>query len=277
MSAPAVSQSQSGPLAAPRSSLAGAVRLLDYWALVYRRTWKGSAFTSFVSPLLYVVAMGVLLGGFVHADPATLDGAPSYLAFVAPGLVANQAMTTVFGEVTYPVMGMVKWNRTYFSMTATPLGVRDVVASHLAFVLFRVATGSAVFLAVLAPFGVWHSAPGTIGAFLALLLLGMAFATPIFGYSAGLRDESGFALIFRLGMIPLSLFSGTFFPIGNLPGWLHAVAKVTPLWQGVDLTRMLVLGQLRWGWAGIHVAYLLLCAVLGWMWSVRRLTARMVD
>lgn len=261
----------------PRSVVAGAARLLDYWALAYRRTWKGSAFTSFLSPLLYVVAMGVLLGGFVHADPATLEGASSYLAFVAPGLAANQAMTTVFGETTYPVMGMVKWNKTYFSMTATPLGIPDVILSHLAAVLFRVATTVAVFLLVLAPFGVWESLPGTVAAFFALLLLGMGFATPVYAYSAGLKDESAFSLVFRLGVIPLSLFSGTFFPIDDLPGWLAAIARVTPLWQGVDLTRMLVLGQVHWGWAAIHVAYLLVCAVAGWFWAVRRLTRRMVD
>ena len=76
--------------------------------------------SSFVTPLLYVLAMGVLLGGFIEGDPAKLDGATSYLAFVAPGMVAAQAMTTVFGEVTYPVMGMVKWHKTYFGMIATP-------------------------------------------------------------------------------------------------------------------------------------------------------------
>lgn len=269
--------SESTGLSAPRSTLAGAARLFDYWALAYRRTWKGSAFTSFVSPLFYALAMGVLLGGFIHADPATLEGATSYLAFVAPGLAANQAMTIVFGETTYPVMGAVKWNKTYYSMTATPLGIPDVILSHLMAVAFRVAIACGGFLVVLAPFGVWESVPGTIAAFFGLMLLGMAFATPVYAFSAGLKDESAFSVIFRLGMIPLSLFSGTFFPIGNLPGWLEDVAKVTPLWQGVDLTRMLVLGDVRWGWAAIHVAYLIALVLLGWWWAVRRLTKRMVD
>ncbi len=83
----------------------GAGRLVDYWAVVYLRTWKGSVISSFVVPLLYILAMGVLLGGFIEGDPAKLDGAPTYLAFVAPGMLAAQSMTTVFGEVTYPVMG----------------------------------------------------------------------------------------------------------------------------------------------------------------------------
>jgi lipooligosaccharide transport system permease protein len=261
---------------APRSTLDGASRLFDYWAIVYRRTWKGSAISSFVTPLFYVLAMGVLLGGFIKGDPDQLDGATSYLAFVAPGLVAAQAMTTAFGEMTYPVMGMLKWQRTYFGMTATPLRVRDVILAQLAFLTFRVATTCAVFLAVMAPFGVFASVPGVLGAFLAQLLIGLAFAAPLFGFSAGLKDESPFALVFRLGMIPLFLFSGAFFPISNLDPWLETLARITPLWHGVDLTRMLTLGEVDWSLAAIHVAYLLVCVVAGWLWAVRRLSRRMV-
>src|SRR3954452_13817933 len=90
-----------------------------YWATVYKRTWKGSVVTSFVVPLLYVVAMGVLLGGFVDQSStggASLQGAPSYLAFVAPGLAAAHAMQISAGETTWPVMGCLKWHRTYYAM-----------------------------------------------------------------------------------------------------------------------------------------------------------------
>ena len=76
--------SETTPSSAPRSPFAGAVRMADYWATVYRRTWKGSVISSFVTPLLYIVAMGVFLGGFIQGDPAKLEGAHSYLAFVAP-------------------------------------------------------------------------------------------------------------------------------------------------------------------------------------------------
>lgn len=265
-----------GPGPAPHL-LAGAARLLDYWAIAYRRTWKGSVISSFVTPLLYVVAMGVLLGGFVSADPARLEGAASYLAFVVPGLLAAQAMTTVLGEVTYPVMGMVKWHKTYYAMTATSLGIPEVVLAHLGFVLFRVAASSAVFLLVMAPFGVFASWWGALLAFPVQLLVGLAFATPVYAFSAGLRNESAFALVFRLGMIPLFLFSGAFFPVANLGAAMEVLAKVTPLWHGVDLTRMLTLGQVDWSLAVVHVAYLVALGVLGWLWALRRLTRRMTD
>jgi len=262
----------------PRSGpVDGAMRLADYWAVVYRRTWKGSVITSFVVPLLYILAMGVLLGGFIEGDPEKLEGATSYLAFVAPGMLAATVMTTVFGEVTYPVMGMIKWHKTYYSMVATPLTVGDIVASTLAFVVFRVATVSAVFIAVMAPFGVFESLWGVLVAFFVQLLVGVAFATPIYALSSAMKDESAFALVFRLGMIPLFLFSGAFFPISNLSTAMEWFARVTPLWHGVDLTRMLVLGHLDAGLALVHVLYLVILTAAGWWLTVRLLTRRLVE
>ena len=93
----------------------GVARLFDYWLTVYKRTWKGSIVSSFLSPLFYVLAMGVLLGGFVHVSPARLDGATSYLAFIVPGLIAAQAMTTGVAETTYPVMGAIKWQKSFYA------------------------------------------------------------------------------------------------------------------------------------------------------------------
>lgn len=255
----------------------GAARLVDYWATVYLRTWKGSVISSFVVPLLYILAMGVLLGGFIEGDPSELEGATTYLAFVAPGMVAAQSMTTVFGEVTYPVMGMIKWQKIYFSMVATPLTVGDIVFAQLGFVMFRVATVSAVFLAVMSPFGVFTSFWGVIGAFFAQLLVGLAFATPIFALTSAMKDESAFSLVFRLGMIPLFLFSGAFFPIANLSTVMEWFARVTPLWHGVDLTRMLVLGSVDASSAFVHVLYLGVLAAMGWWLTVRLLRKRLVQ
>ena len=252
-------------------------RMVDYWAVAYRRTWKGSAISSFVVPLLYILAMGVLLGGFIKGDPDKLEGATSYLSFVAPGMLAAQSMTTVFGEVTYPVMGKIKWQRVYYGMIATPLGVPDIVFAHLGFVTFRVATVSAVFLAVMAPFGVFTSLGGVVVAFFVQLLIGLAFAAPVYALSARLPNESGFALVFRLGMIPMFLFSGAFFPVSNLDPWLAALAKVTPLWHGVDLTRMLVLGRVDGSLALVHVAYLAALALAGWVLATRILHRRLID
>ncbi|MCB0905974.1 MAG: ABC transporter permease [Nocardioidaceae bacterium] len=270
--APATSRPGSG-----LSLTQGALRQVDYWVTVYRRTWRGSVISSFVTPLFYVVAMGVLLGGFIKADPATLEGATSYLAFVVPGLVAAHAMQTAVGEVTYPVMGMIKWQKIYYSMLATPLQVPHLVAGNLLFVLFRLVTTCGVYLLMLAPFGVYATWWGPVLALGAQVLVGMAFATLVFGVTVRLRSEEGFGLIFRLGVFPLFLFSGAFFPVDNLGPALVWVARLTPLWHGVDLSRMLTLGTVDWSLAATHVVVLVALTVVGWFWSVRGLATRLAS
>ncbi len=266
--------STQAPAAPGRLTMVG--RQFDYWLTVYRRTWRGSVFTSFVTPLFYVFAMGILLGGFIDDGSADLQGASSYLAFIAPGLVAAHAMNIATGEVMWPVMGAIKWNKTYLGMVATPLSVADVVAAHFAFVLFRVATTCGVFLVVLSLFGIFESVAGVLAAFLVQLLIGMAFATPLYGFSAGLENQGGFAIVYRVMLVPLFLFSGAFFPIENLPVVMQALAVATPLWHGVDLTRMLTTGQVDGPMLAVHVSYLTVMLVVGWWWSVRRLTRRLV-
>jgi lipooligosaccharide transport system permease protein len=258
----------------------GVGRLYDYWLTVYKRTWKASVISSFASPLLYVLAMGVLLGGFVADDPAQLEGAPNYLAFVVPGLIAAHAMQTGVGETTYPVMGLFKWNKVYDSMIATPLQIRHVVTAHLGFVAFRLATTCAVFMLVLAPFGVFQSWWGPLLAFGSQVLVGMAFAALVYAFTTRIRSEASFGVLFRLGVFPLFLFSGAFFPVDNLGEVGGFIAKLTPLWHGVNLSRMFCVtptfAGVDWSMAALNATYLLVLLVLGWRWSVTGLAKRLV-
>ena len=230
------------------------MRALEHWFYSYRRTWRGTVVSSVLNPLLYLAAMGVGLGALVDRGAGRLDGG-SYLAFIAPGLLAATAMQVAAFESTYPVHGAIKWQRTYHAMLATPLGVRDVLAGHLYWIAFRIGSTCVVYLAVIAAFGVVRSAWAVL-ALPAALLTGMAFATPIVAFSASQEKDAGFSAIFRFGVIPLFLFSGTFFPISQLPGVLQPLAYLPPLWHGVDLCRGLVLGTATVGGAVVHVAYL---------------------
>jgi len=253
----------------------GILRQYDYWFTFYKRTWKGSIVTSFASPLFYVLALGVLLGGFVHVSPDKLEGATSYLAFIVPGLIAAQAMQTAVFETTYPVMSAIKWQKSFYAQLASPLEVRDLANAMLAFTLFRVGSTCGVYFLVMAPFGVFESWWGPVVAWLATMLTGMAFAVWTFAFSAHVRSEASFGLIFRLGLIPLFLFSGSFFPISNLPPGLELVARVTPLWHGVNLTRMLCLDTVDWSMAALNTAYLLAVLVPGWWVALRVLGRRL--
>ena len=172
---------------------------------------------------------------------------------------------------------MIKWHKTYYSMIATPLTVGDLVMSTLGFVMFRVGTVSAVFILVMAPFGVFTSWWGVVVAFFVQLLIGLAFATPIYALSAAMKDEMAYGLVFRLGMIPMFLFSGAFFPISNLNPVMEWLARVTPLWQGVDLTRMLVLGDVDWPIAARPRRLPRGPRRLGWWLTVRLLRRRLIE
>lgn len=231
------------------------VRALEYWFYSYRRTWRGTVVSSVLNPLLYLAAMGIGLGNLVDRGGAgRLDGG-SYLAFVAPGLLAATAMQVAAFESTYPVHGAIRWQRTYHAMLATPLGVRDVLAGHLYWIAFRIGSTGAVYLAVIAAFGVVRS-PWAVLALPAALLTGMAFAAPVVAFAASQEKDASFNAIFRFGVIPLFLFSGTFFPVSQLPDLVQPIAYLTPLWHGVDLCRGLVLGSATVPGAVVHVAYL---------------------
>ena len=232
-----------------------AVREFRYWLTNYRRTWRGSIYSSVLSPLLYLGAMGIGLGKLVNAHGTARLGGLSYLAFLAPGLLAAAAMQAGVEESTYPVLGSVKWRRTYYAATASPLRPADLFHGHLLFTTMRLAMNSAIFLAVMALFGAVAS-PWALAALPAAVLTGLAFAAPVEAWAITVAKDTSFALIFRFGMIPLFLFSGTFFPITQLPAWLRPLAYATPLWHGVALCRSLTLGTASLGGALAHVTYL---------------------
>src|SRR5208283_694859 len=175
---------------------------------------------------------------------------------------ASTAMQIGANESTFPVMAGIKWLKTYFAMLATPLGVTDVFYGHFLWICTRVATASGAFLAVMAAFGLVHSWWG-VAAFPAAVLTGAAFAAPVMAFSATRETDKSFVVLYRFGIVPLFLFSGTFFPISELPGWLQVVARFTPLYQGVSLCRGFVLGRVSpWDACG-QAAYLLVMLVGG--------------
>jgi lipooligosaccharide transport system permease protein len=238
-----------------------AVRELRYWLTNYRRTWRGSIYSSVLNPLLYLGAMGIGLGTLVDAHGTARLGGLSYLAFLAPGLLAAAAMQAAVEESTYPVLGSVKWRRTYYAAAASPLRPADLFHGHLLFTTMRLAMNSAIFLAVMAAFGAVAS-PWALAALPAAVLTGLAFAAPVEAWAITVTKDTSFALIFRFGLIPLFLFSGTFFPITQLPAWLRPLAYLTPLWHGVALCRSLTLGTASLGGALAHVAYLVAVAAV---------------
>jgi lipooligosaccharide transport system permease protein len=253
------------------------VRAFEFWMYQYRRTWRGTVVSSFLNPVLYLAALGVGLGSLVdksgHAT-SSLDGA-DYAVFLAPGLLAASAMQLAAGESTWPVLGSIKWTRTYHAMLATPLRIADVIAGHVAFVAMRLVLASTAFLAVMAVCGATQSWAAVL-AVPAAVLTGLAFSTPLFALAGWIDNNASFNYVFRFGVIPMFLFSGTFFPITQLPQWMQWIAYVTPLWHGVNLCRDLALGTgTTLGMTGDTV-YLLAVTLLGFAVARRTFTNRLV-
>jgi lipooligosaccharide transport system permease protein len=250
-----------GRLAAGQAS-ALALRQYRFWLTNYRRTWRGSIYSSVLSPVLYLGAMGLALGALVDAHRPHSLGGISYLVFLAPGLLAAAAMQGAIGESTYPVLASVKWLKTYQAATATPLRPADILNGHLLFTAMRLAMNSAVFLIVMAAFGAVRSA-WVVAALPAAVLTGLAFAAPIEAFAITRTKDSSFAVLFRFVMIPLFLFSGTFFPVTQLPAVIRPLAYATPLWHGVALCRALSLGTAQPADAAVHAGYLVALTVAG--------------
>ncbi|WP_139984038.1 ABC transporter permease [Nocardioides litoris] len=250
-------------------------RLAPYFATVAARTWKGSVVSAFLSPIFYVLAMGVLLGGFIEVDPDRLEGAGTYLAFIVPGLVAGHAMQTAVADTSWPVFSNFKWNRVYDSMVATPITVRQVALGHLAYVTVRVTLVCAVFDLVVAPFDVYGAWWGPVAALGAQALTGLLFATWMYGFSCRIETDAAFGVVFRLVVFPLFLFSGAFFPVANLGAVGERIAQVTPLWHGVNLSRMLSLDRVDGPTALVNVTVLVLLSAAGLVWAVTGLERRM--
>ena len=239
-----------------------AVRQLRFWLTDYRRTWRGSIYSSLLNPVLFLGAMGLGLGKLVDAHGTASLGGVSYLVFLAPGLLAATGMQTGVGESTYPVFASVKWTKTYQAASASPLRPADVFHGHLLFVTLRLTMNCAIFIAVASVLGAVRSA-WVLAALPVAVLTGLAFATPIEAWSVTRTKDTSFAVIYRFGMIPMFLFSGIFFPITQLPAWIRPLAYLTPLWHGVALCRALSLGAATWGGALVHVGYLVLWAGAG--------------
>jgi len=253
-------------------------RVFEHRYLAYRRTFRASIFSSFLSPILFLTAMGIGLGSYV-SDSAAIGGVP-YLVFLAPGLLAATAMQSASFEATFPIMAGLVWNRIYHAMYATPITPPEIALGNILWFGARLLLISTVFTVVIVLFGAAIS-PWIVLAIPVAALTGLAFATPIAAFSATQRTPDRFAAIFRFGITPLFLFSGTFYPVESLPAVVQPLAWITPLYHGVALARGLSLGTvgtsaLPPALALLHLAVLIGFIAVGSLLTIRTVSAKLV-
>lgn len=256
-------------------TLASALRIVERNGLVYRHVWRGTLFSSFLQPTLFLLAMGVGLGSFVDSGGAPLPGGVPFLHFLAPGLLAAACMQTASFESSFPVISKMTWQRNYEAINTTPVGIAALVVGELTWIAVRVTTVAAAFMLVIAAFGVPRS-PLALLAVPAAVLTGLAFSAPIAAYAGTVEHTNSFNAVFRFGITPLFLFSGVFFPLSRLPEPLQVLAWATPLFHGVELVRGLTLDSIDSPAWIAHVLYLVVLTTIGAAAAVRTFGRRLL-
>jgi len=257
-------------------STPAAVRVWESHFTLYRTIWRSNVLGAVLQPFLYLLGMGLGVGALVNSNDSSeqlLDGL-TYFQFLAPGLMATTAMMISAQESLWPVMGGFKWQRTFHAQAASPLSPGEITGGLALWQTTRSVISVTGVAAVLALFAATRT-PGLLLAIPFGGLTGVAFAAPITAWSATRRSETSFPTILRFGIIPLFLFGGAFYPISQLPDWLEPIARVTPLWHGVELCRGAVHGRLGLVEAVGHCAVLTTFAIGGWIWSRREFGRRL--
>jgi lipooligosaccharide transport system permease protein len=259
------------------SALTRPMRVVESELIAYRRTWRGTVISSFVNPVLFLSAIGLSLGTLV--DASDNDLAVPYLAFVATGLMAATAMQSGAGDGAFPVMAGIKWRKEFHGAITTPIGPSDIVLGRFYWGAIRLTFMLVVFAIISVLFGALEIGPALL-AVPPAVLTGLAFQTVVTAFTVTREDETSLSTMFRFGIIPLFLFSGTFFPISQLPDVLQAVAYVTPLFNGVELVRKIALPEVDSSvvtsipiW--VHFTYLAVMTTVGLVLSSRFLERRL--
>jgi lipooligosaccharide transport system permease protein len=243
------------------------LRLIERNLYVYKHGWL-IIVSGFFEPLFYLLSIGFGLGALIGSIPGPGGQPISYQLFVAPALLASSSMNGAISEATFNFFFKLNYNKTFTSILSTPLSPGDVAVGELAWALIRGGLYAVGFMAVMVVLGLVVS-PWVILAVPAALLVGFAFGAVGMAATSFMKTWQDFDLI-QLVILPLFLFSATFYPIETYPDALRVLVQLTPLYQGVDLIRSLTVGAISPILLG-HVAYLLVMGIAGLLVVSRRL------
>ncbi|WP_336710905.1 ABC transporter permease [Arthrobacter sp. USHLN218] len=266
---------------AARARRFGSLYFAEHWLRTMRGYGWTVVMTAVGTPLVYLFAMGVGLATLIDANTgASLGGGSGdslpYLVFVAPALLATAGIMVAAEENTYSVMSGFKWRRTYYGPNASPLSSAQLVNGHSLGVLFRLLLTTGLYYLFLLLFGAVPDPAGWLMIFSAALG-GMAFGLPLMAYASSIVEDKGqFAMVQRFVVMPLFLFSGTFFPLASMPWAVQWIGWISPLWHSTELGRVLSYGYAEPAWlTAAHVLYLAVLAAAGWVLAKRNYTRRL--
>lgn len=240
----------------------------------YRRYWRSTLYSTGLQPLLFLLALGLGFGSQVKAGAGT--GGLPYLNYIAPTLLVSSSIQLAVGESSYPVLSGFKWQKDYLAVTATPITPGQLLGGHFLWVVLRLLLAGAGYALIALAFGAWLNA-GVVLVVLVGVFTGLACAAPVTALAANTYDEGNrFTALFRFVVMPMTLFSGTFFPITQIPLALRWLAWISPLWHGNELARGVTLGGLGLLPAFGHLAFLSAVLAVGAVLARRYFYRRLV-
>ena len=253
-------------------------RRWGWWYVTELRLQEMRGYVSYVvtssigNPIIYLLALGV---GLANLVPQGIEGVP-YLVYVAPAMLMSTILTVGAEEGMYPVLSGFKWHKVFFAIHATPISPGQIVGGFLVHLALRFAFTAGIFYTAIVAFGAVPLATGWL--VIPIAILGaFSILTPLAAYSASIDDDGGqFALIQRLVVMPMFLFSGTFFPISQIPDWLEWVAWISPLWHASELGRIATYGLSEPIWLTVtHFVVLVTYALVGGYFMRRAFVKRL--
>jgi lipooligosaccharide transport system permease protein len=240
-------------------------RLVERNFIVYKRAWV-VFLTGFMEPVLYLFSIGIGVADLVDEFRLPDGSVIGYTEFVAPALLASAAMQGALFDSTFNIFFRMKYAKLYDAVLATPLRPWDVATGEVTWALLRGTAYSAMFVLVMITMGL-TSSWWTVLALPAAMLIGYAFAGTGMALTTWMKSWQDFEYI-QLVIMPMFLFSGTFYPIDTYPSWLQWIVQITPLYQGVTLCRGFTTGTIGWELVGA-TAYLAVMGTVG-MWVASR-------
>ncbi len=243
----------------------GAWRVAEYRFYAMSKWMTSVIVFGFGNPILYLISVGLGVGALVDANTGGggILGVP-YIQFVAPALLASAAIQGVMDEVTFPTMDGFVWDKVFFAINATSVSATQIANGVMIVALGRGLFTTVLYLGVLLAFG---AVPLTsvLPLLFTSMLAGWGWASVMLAITARLeRDDGYFAIIGRFVIAPMFLFSGTFYPLEQMPLFLQPLGWISPLWHSVQLGRHLSYGmELADGMLLVHLAYLAIMGMVG--------------
>jgi lipooligosaccharide transport system permease protein len=254
------------------------IRVWEYLLRQWRPYFVSGLAEAVGGPLLYLVALGLGMGSLVNARGTAVLGGVRYVDYIAPALLCAAALQIAFSECSFGTFGRIKWQRTLWGITATPVTPEIAADAHVLYISTRLSLSATLYYLVLLAFGAAGGPAGLLMIPIAVLTA-MSVGVWILALSAVLEDDApmAFNLVLRFGVIPASLFSASFFPISQLPWAVRWLAVCSPLWHGNELARDAALGGLP-GWrVAMHLVVLVVLLVAGFAVARRRFRIRLAS